>query len=268
MARRRSARSSGPSADPVRVESTLGVLEVVPDPDRRAGRVFLIDGHIHGYVDLDVPDHLELDYVARIGQALELLAPRGGATDVLHLGGGAFSLPRFLASTRPQVRQTVVERSAAVIKLAEKHLRLKRGERLRVVCGDARVTVERSDDQRYDLVVGDAFVGVEIPEPMATAAFAAQVQRVLRPGGSYLLNVIDQPPWPVVADQVAHLRGTFGHVAGFAGREVARRRHAGNMLLLASDAPLPIDGLTRRLAGGAHPAELLSGDQLSTAFGG
>lgn len=243
------------------------MLEIVPDPDRGPGRVLLIDGHIHGYVDLDDPTHLELDYVARIGGALELLAPRGAEQDVLHLGGGAFSLPRFLASTRPQVRQTAVERSAAVIKLAEKHLRLKRGERLRVICGDARVTVERSPDARWDTVIGDAFVGIETPEGMATGAFAREVRRTLRPGGSYLLNVIDQPPWPVVADQVAHLRGTFAHVAGFAGREVARRRHAGNMLLLASDAPLPLDGLARRLAGGAHPAEVLSGDQLVAAFG-
>jgi spermidine synthase len=243
------------------------VLEAVPDPDRRAGRILLIDGHIHGYVDLDDPTHLELDYVARIGGALELLAPRGAEQDVLHLGGGAFSLPRFLASTRPQVRQTVVERSAAVIKLAERHLRLKRGERLRVVCGDGAATVERSADDRWDLVIGDAFVGVETPRSIASAAFATEVRRVLRPGGSYLLNVIDQPPWPVVADQVAHLRAAFGHVAGFAGREVARRRHAGNMLLLASDSPLPLDGLSRRLAGGAHPAEVLGGDQLATAFG-
>ncbi len=251
----------------MRVESTLGVLELVPDPDRRAGRVLLIDGDVHGYVDLDDPTHLELDYVARIGGALESIAPRGVEQDVLHLGGGAFSLPRFLASTRPMVRQTVVERSAAVIKLAEKHLRLKRGERLRVVCGDGRTTVERSPDVRWDTVIGDAFVGVATPEGMATAAFANEVHRVLRPGGVYLLNVIDQPPWPVVATQVAHLAGAFAHVAGFAGREVARRRHAGNMLLLASDAPLPLDTLARRLAGGAHPAEVLSGEQLATAFG-
>lgn len=267
MARRRSARSAASTAPPVRVESTLGVLEVAPDPDRRAGRVLLIDGHIHGYVDLEDPTHLELDYVARIGGALEVIAPRGAEQDILHLGGGAFSLPRFLASTRPQARQTVVERSAAVIKLAERHLRLKRSERLRVVCGDARVTVERSPDARWDTVIGDAFVGIETPEGMATAAFAHEVGRTLRPGGSYLLNVIDQPPWPVVAEQVEHLRGAFRHVAGFAGREVARRRHAGNMLLLASDAALPIEGLARRLAGGPHPAEVLGGDQLVAAFG-
>lgn len=242
------------------------MLELVPDPDRRAGRVLLIDGHVHGYVDLEDPTHLELDYVARIGVALELLTPRGAEHDVLHLGGGAFSLPRFVASTRPRARQTVVERSAAVIKLAEKHLRLRRGERLRVVCGDGRTTVERSVDARYDLVLGDAFVGIETPEGMATATFAREVRRVLRPDGHYLLNVVDQPPWPVAAAQTAHLRGAFAHVAAFGGREVMRRRHAGNLILVASDAPLPVDALARRLAGGAHPAELLAGERLAAAF--
>ncbi len=250
----------------MRVESAHGTLELVPDATRPGGRLLLIDGLAHGYVDLHDPTHLELDYVARIGAALEVIAPRGAAREVLHLGGGAFSLPRFLASTRPQVRQTAVERSPAVIKLAERHLRLKRGERLRVIGGDGRTTVERSPDQRWDLVIGDAFVGVETPAGMATGGFAAEVARTLRPDGCYLLNLVDQPPWTVAADQVRHLRAAFRHVAGFGGREVMRRRHAGNLLLLASAAPLPIDALERRLAGGAHPAELLAGDRLTAAF--
>jgi spermidine synthase len=263
VARRPASRRGGRAADPVRVESGVGVLELEPDRARPGGRLLLIDGLAHGYVDLDDPTHLELDYVARIGAALEALVPRGEAADVLHLGGGAFSLPRFLASTRPQVRQTVVERSGAVIRLAEKHLRLRRGERLRVLQADGGATVEGSDDDAWDLVLGDAFVGTETPAPMATAAFAAEVHRVLRPGGRYLLNVVDQPPWPFAARQAAHLRASFAHVLAFGGREVVRGRHAGNVLFLASDAPLPRDALARRIAGGAHPAELVPAERLA-----
>lgn len=271
MAGRRSSRRGGArgrsGAEPVRVESTVGVLELLPAFDRPGGRLLLIDGLAHGYVDLDDPTHLELDYVARIGAALEVLVPRGDAADVLHLGGGAFSLPRFLASTRPQVTQTVVERSGAVVKLAERHLRLRRGERMRIVQADAGVTVERSPDDGFDLVIGDAFVGTETPEPMATAAFARHVRRVLRPDGRYLLNVVDQPPWPVVATQAAILRATFADVVAFGGREVVRGKHAGNLLLLASDTPLPRDALARRVAGGAHPAELVPADRLAGLAG-
>ncbi|MGE4426111.1 MAG: spermidine synthase [Solirubrobacteraceae bacterium] len=246
----------------MRVDSGVGALELLPDAGRGGGRTLLIDGLTHGYVDLDDPAHLEIDYVARIGAALEVLLPRGAAADVLHLGGGAFSLPRFVASTRPQVDQTVVERSTAVVRLAERHLRLRRGPRLRVVIGDATACVARIPDRSVDLVIGDAFVGTETPPAMATAAFAADVRRVLRPGGRYLWNVVDQPPWPFVAEQGRILGRTFGHVLAFGGREVTRGRHAGNLLFLASDAALPHERLARGLAGGAHPAEVVTADRL------
>jgi predicted O-methyltransferase YrrM len=251
----------------VRATSSIGPLELEPDPRRRGGRTLLIDGLVHGYVDLDDPTHLEVDYVARIGAALEVLVPRGAAARVLHLGGGAFSLPRFLAATRPQVEQTVVERSAAVVRLAEQHLRLRRTDRLRVVTADAARAVRRLEDGAFDLVLGDAFVGTETPDAL-TGAFADEVRRLLAPGGRYLWNVVDQPPWPVAAAELAALRERFAHVTAFGGREVARGRHAGNLLLLASAAPLPLEALARRIAGGAHPAELLSAGRLGALADG
>lgn len=241
----------------------MGTLELIPDRGRNGGRLLLIDGLTHGYVDLDDPAHLELDYIARIGAALEVLIPRGGEAAVLHLGGGAFSLPRFLASTRPQVSQTVVERSAAVVKLAEQHLRLRRSDRLRVLTEDGAQTVERSPDAAFDLVLGDAFVGTDTPVAMTTPTFALEVHRILKPGGCYLLNVVDQPPWPLAAMQAQILRARFRDVLAFGGREVVRGKKSGNVLFLASDDSLPRDALERRLAGGAHPAEIATAERMA-----
>src|SRR3954463_9678519 len=126
MAGKRSSRRAfggRTTGEQIPLESSVGTVELLHDRSRAGGRLLLIDGLSHGYVDLDDPAHLELDYIARIGAALETLVPRGAEAAVLHLGGGAFSLPRFLASTRPSVTQVVVERSAAVVKLAEQHLR-------------------------------------------------------------------------------------------------------------------------------------------------
>lgn len=266
MARQRSSRRAfggRSTGEQIRVESSVGTLELISDRGRAGGRLLLIDGLTHGYVDLDDPAHLELDYIARIGAALEVLVPRGAAASVLHLGGGAFSLPRFLASTRPQVEQTVVERSAAVVKLAEQHLRLRRSDRLRVVTEDATATVDRLGDATFDLVLGDAFVGTDTPPAMATPTFALEVHRILRPGGAYLLNVVDQPPWPYAAMQAQILRARFEHVIAFGGREVVRGKRSGNVLFLASDAPLPQDALARSLAGGPHPAELATAERMA-----
>ncbi len=267
MAGRRSSRRAfggASSGEQIRVESSVGTLEIVPDRGRATGRLLLIDGLSHGYVDLSDPTHLELDYVARIGAALEVLLPRGEAARVLHLGGGTFSLPRFLASTRPQVEQVVIERSSAVVRLAEQHLRLRRSERLRVLTGDGAVVARKLPDASFDLVLGDAFAGTEIPEGLAAAEFVDEVRRLLVPGGRYLLNVVDAPPWPASERQLAQLGDRFAHLLGFAGREVIRRRHAGNLMLLASDRPLPQEQLARRLAGGAYPAEIAPAAQLAT----
>jgi predicted O-methyltransferase YrrM len=266
VARKRSTRRAAggaPAGEQVRVESSVGTLEIVLDRARASGRLLLIDGLSHGYVDLSDPEHLELDYVARIGTALDVLLPRGEAARVLHLGGGAFSLPRFLASTRPLARQVVIERSSAVVRLAERHLRLRRSDGLVVLTGDAAVVTHKLDDAAFDLVLGDAFEGVATPAGLASAAFADEVRRLLAPGGRYLLNVVDGPPWELAAEQATILAGRFGEAVAFGGREVMRGRHAGNILLLASDAPLPREALARRLAGGAHPAELVDADRIA-----
>lgn len=270
MARKRTSRRAfggRGSSDRITVESSVGTLELLVDRGRPSGRMLLIDGLTHGYVDLDDPTHLELDYVARIGAALEVLLPRGAAAGearVLQLGGGAFSLARFIASTRPNAEQTVIESSPAVIKLAEQHLRLRRSERLRILAGDAADVIDDLAGQQFDLILGDAFEGIDTPASMTTPTFALAVGELLAPGGTYLLNVVDTPPWSFSSQQAQILRARFSHVAGFGGREVIRGKHSGNLLLLASDVHVPREALARELAGGAHPAEVVDGELLAS----
>ncbi len=102
VASKRSSRRAfggASTGEQVRVESSVGTLEIVPDRGRRSGRLLLIERPVARVRRPRDPEHLELDYVARIGAALEVVLPRGGEARVLHLGGGAFSLPRFIAST-------------------------------------------------------------------------------------------------------------------------------------------------------------------------
>ena len=55
------------------------------------------------------PGYLEFEYVRRIGHVADLAFPPGEPLRVLHLGGGALTLPRYLAHTRPGSRQLVAE---------------------------------------------------------------------------------------------------------------------------------------------------------------
>ncbi len=240
-----------------RAETAGGVAQVVADPARAGGLLLLLDGLASGYVDVGDPARLGLDYLHRLGAALDALVPRGAACDVVHLGGGAFALPRALAATRPGARQEVYEVDPAIVALARDRLRLKTSAALQVRVGDARALLERRPDASADVVVGDAFSGTEVPRHLTTVEFAEEVRRVLRPEGVYLLNVIDGAP-PVVAPSVAAaLLETFASVVVFGEREAAHGRRSGNVLLAASGRSLDPAALERRLSTGPHPSVIL-----------
>jgi hypothetical protein len=82
----------------VAAETATGTVEIVPDPRHAPGRLVLIGGLESAYVDLRDPTHLRLDYVRRMADALDALVPRGEPVEIVHLGGGGFTLPRHLAA--------------------------------------------------------------------------------------------------------------------------------------------------------------------------
>lgn len=58
-------------------------------------------------VDLGDPTRLVFDYVRRIGDLLDVMP--AGPLRVLHVGGAAMTLPRYVAATRPRSAQIVLE---------------------------------------------------------------------------------------------------------------------------------------------------------------
>jgi spermidine synthase len=67
---------------------------------------------------------------------LRSAAPAGVPLRVLHLGGGALTLPRWVAATRPGSAQTVVERDGLPLALVSRSLPWPAA--VEVVVGDAR----------------------------------------------------------------------------------------------------------------------------------
>ena len=76
---------------------TGGTAELLADADRDGSWMLLVDGTPQSHVDLDDPTHLEFEYVRRMGHVLDLAADPGAPLDVLHLGGGALTLARYVA---------------------------------------------------------------------------------------------------------------------------------------------------------------------------
>ncbi|SEO65278.1 spermidine synthase [Trujillonella endophytica] len=262
-----SRRAADPLPPPGRVPVAGGIAELLGDADRDGAWVLLVGGTPQSHVDLADPAHLEFEYVRRMGHVLDLAADPGAALDVLHLGGGALTLARYVAVTRPGSRQRVVEVDEPLTELVRAHLPLPRGARVRVRAADARAGLEATHADSADVVVCDVFAGARTPAHLTTIEFAAQVRRVLRPGGVYAANVADGPPLRFARGQVATLRAVFDHVCLVAEPGTFRGRRFGNLVAVASDRPLPVAALTRRCAGDPMPARVVEGADLDRFTG-
>ena len=218
-------------------ESVYFCANVVADPERPSGRTLQLDDLRHSYVDLERPRHLEFAYTRWMGDAIDALHGPGEPLDAIFVGGGGFTLPRYLAATRPGSRSRVLEVDRQLVDLAREELGLRTGPDLQVEVGDARVTLRGEPDASADLVVGDAFGGRSVPWHLATREFAEDVRRVLRPDGVYLLNVIDFGDLDLIRAEAATLLDVFADVRLVAAPEAGPA--GGNLVLVASAATLP-----------------------------
>ncbi|MGY1712995.1 spermidine synthase [Geodermatophilus sp. SYSU D01106] len=244
-----------------------GTAELLGDADRDGSWVLMVEGTPQSHVDLDDPAHLEFEYVRRMGHVLDLAAPEGQPVDAVHLGGGALTLARYLAVTRPGSRQRVVEVDQRLTDLVRAHLPLPRDARVRVRAADARAGLVALPPASADVVVSDVFAGARTPAHLTTVEYAAEAHRVLRPGGVLAVNVADGPPLRFARGQVATLRAVFAHVCVLAEPGTLRGRRFGNLVAVASDAPLPVAALTRRCAADPMPARVVEGEDLARFVG-
>lgn len=152
-------------------------------------------------------------------------------------------MPRYIEATRPGSRNLVLELDPQVLATAREELGLVTGDDLVVRTGDARTAITDAPTDAFDLVVGDAFGGLAVPWHLATREMVAEVARTLRPGGLYILNVIDYPPLAFARAELATLADVFAHVGVMGPATLATGRSGGNVILIASDQPLAVDAI-------------------------
>ncbi|MBD4476339.1 spermidine synthase, partial [Xanthomonas citri pv. citri] len=70
-------------------------------PDELGGLILEIGGAVQSHVDQADPTAVRYEYLRRVANVLDGVAPAGAPLRVLHLGAGALTLPRYVQATRP-----------------------------------------------------------------------------------------------------------------------------------------------------------------------
>lgn len=243
---------------PCDAESSYHCASVLVDAERPSGRELLLDDLHHSYVDLEDPTFLKWSYVEWIAHAIDATAPsRRAPLDVTFVGGGGFTLPRWLTATRPGSHAVVLEVDEKLVTLNREKLALRTSPQLRAVVGDARMTLRDRPDGSADVVVGDAFGSLAVPWHLTTREWIEDVKRVLKPGGLYALNVIDLKPFGLLKAETATLLALFRDVQMVTIPGPDGLPGGGNAVLLASDRPLPADVGSDAQQGSTYPRSAL-----------
>lgn len=215
------------------------------------------------------PTDLFFEYVRRMGHVIDVFRDPGTPIYALHLGGGAFTIPRYIEATRPDSRQQVIELSGELIDFVKTHIPLPRRASIRVRRGDAReklASLPQSMKGTTDLIVVDVFSGAQTPAHLTSVEFYASLQAFLKPGGVILVNAADGQGQRFTRGQAATMRHVFGSVIAMAESQVLKGRRFGNVVLAAGFAdPFP---LHRLMALGPHPATLLEGETMERFIAG
>jgi len=226
---------------------------VADDPDVRPnGRSLILDQVRHAHVDLDDPTYLDIRYMRLFADVAETLPE--GPIRVLHIGGGGFTLPRYVDAVRPGSSHTVLEIDEGLLDVLEDRFGLPEDHGYDVRIGDARLRLEELETASFDLVVGDAFSGTAVPWHLATAEVFVEIERLLDDGGVYVSNIIDGNENRFVRSQLATVGESFDHLATIAPPEGTDLPIQNHVLVAASE---PIGSLVVD----AHDGRLLTPEE-------
>lgn len=223
---------------PCKAETKYHCVSIEAAPGNPDAYELVLDDQHHSYVDLKDPTYLGYRYTRWIAHAIDGTYPAGEPLNVVFVGGGGFTLPRWLNATRPGSHGLVLEVDGELVEFDEEHLGLRESPDLQIRVGDARVNMLDVKSDSADVVVGDAFGNRTVPWHLATTEWAEEVERVLKPGGLFAANVVDLPPLDLQKAEAKTLLDVFPHVR-MVSLGLAEHPAGGNAVLLASDKPIP-----------------------------
>jgi spermidine synthase len=151
-----------------------------------ASRYLRFDSSFQSGMWLDDPFRTRFAYTDYLHLGL---AYNPAATRVLVIGLGGAAVQKRLWRDFRDLQVTTVELDPDVVAVARRWFALPDDPRVRVEVGDGRRFLESHDD-RWDVIMVDAFYADGVPFQLTTLEFVQRLQTRLRPGGVVATNTI------------------------------------------------------------------------------
>lgn len=164
--------------------------------------------------------------------------------NILIIGGGGFSIPKFMISNFPKCRIDVVEKSREVYEIAKRKFYLselieeyKTQElgrmNVHIMSGEKYL---HTSQKKYDLIINDAYDGGEMASGLLTPTSVKMISEHLENHGVYLINFFAalEGSKKIALEQEKEILSSF--FSGIVVRQVdcrIDRRHRQNCLIIA-----------------------------------
>ncbi|MCB1339115.1 MAG: fused MFS/spermidine synthase, partial [Maritimibacter sp.] len=218
---------------------TVDLSEAPGDPVH----LMVIDHLAHGISAGAAPRVMFTDHTAMLDALPRMRMARSDFSS-FHIGGGSYSVPRAWAD-RGIGAVTVAEIDPEVTAQAAADFWFDPAT-AEIVHRDARVVL-RESPRRYDVIVGDAFTDIAVPEHLVTREFFALVAERLAPGGVFAMNLIDNVDrLDALAAVLVTLRAVLPSVEVWTEARPPEPGERRIFVLLAGAEDSPVSSLTAR----------------------
>ena len=236
-------------------ETRYNRVIVVEAKDHPVWRTLFLDRVDHTTVDIRDPRRLFAAYTRMLAACVEARAETiagregGRRPDVFMIGGGGYALPRRWRDPRLCNLLVVAEIDPAVQDFAGRLLDAAPGEGEIRHTEDGRRVLDRlvRGRQKFDVAIGDTVSDIAVPSHLVTREFLERIRAILRPGGIYLMHVLDRQDSPgFLGPMLKTALEVFPEtrVLRYAPQPDARFP----FILVCSDTPFEADAIEARIA--------------------
>ena len=216
------------------------------DADGTPIRLLNVNGAFQSvsYIAPELRFELCVHYHRMMAKVIQQVAARG---HVVVMGGGGFSLPKFLTTHLNGGVIDAIEIDPKIVLLAREHFFLDEAlatasSKLHVIEDDAWKALQNAEAGSIDVLVNEVFAGRKSLGPLGTTAGAQTVKEKLAFGGVYLADVrcpLEGHGSALLSQVTNVFAREFAHVA-YVPEWPDTPKTPGNNLLIATDADIAL----------------------------